>query len=122
MEIKDITQGMLNEIKEAAKKNLMMVGINAEVSVEVNTPKTHLKLKTADFQTQPVIFERVCVAGTAELEPVKGHDGVYDLIFRCGYDLLHFNGGYNGAGLGNLKFRVFDGSEHCHFVGFEIRK
>ena len=120
--INDFTQEMYNDIIAAAKRSLVMFGINADVNVTRDGKnKNVLMLNSSEFNTIPVVFQSIHINGWAELEDVEGNDKVKDLVFPLSYRFEYFNGGYNGAYLGTLKFRVFVDNPQIRFVGFTIR-
>lgn len=120
--INDFTQEMYNDIIAAAKRSFVMLGINADVEVTQDKKnKKALCLNTSKFNTAPVVFQSIHINGLAELEDVEDNDKVKDLIFYLSYRFEYFNGGYNGAHLGALKFRVFVDNPQIRFVGFTIR-
>ena len=121
MEQKDFTEQMRNDIISAAKNSFLKLGINAEVTIEFKEDRSlRVKLTTSKFNTTPVLYKSIYVYGNAELTPVDGHDGIYDLFFFVDYMFETFSGGTNGTYLGKLKFRVFDCAKKVIFIGFEI--
>ena len=122
MQFEDFTEEMRNAIIEAAKQSLLKIGVTANIGLELSSGRTEkATLTTEAFNTTPVIYKRVNISGNAELEPVEGHEGVYDLNFYLSYWFETFSGGHNGTSLGTLKFRVFDsGYDKVRFIGFLI--
>ena len=123
MTASDFTEEMKGEIIKAAKRSLIMVGVTADVHLldKIVRGREYLRLKTDDFNTTPVIYQNVCIEGSAELIKVDGLEGVYDFDFYLDYRFETFSGGYNGTSLGDLKFRVFEERKEVMFVGFLIR-
>lgn len=121
MNVRDFTEEMRNEIVNAAKRSLMMIGVTADITISVNEMKNRIKLETAKFNTTPVIYQSVEISGDADLCEVVGHDGIYDLDFYLNYWFTTFSGGHNGTSLGALNFRVFEESKEVRFIGFVIR-
>jgi hypothetical protein len=122
IKVEDFTEEMYNEIREAAKRSLLMLGITADVHVKPRTirAKSDIEITTDNFNTTPVIYKHVTVSATALPQEVEGHEGIYDLNFYLNYWFTTFDNGHNGASLGELKFRVLEKSKTVRFVGFLI--
>ena len=124
MKLQDFTEEMLNQISSDAKERLMLLGINAEVKVEVKFNRrneAHVELTTSSFNTMPVIYKSITVDGSASLESVDGRDDLSDLVFWLSYRFETFTGGFNGTPLGKLNFRVLDNSyDKVRCLGLEL--
>lgn len=121
MNVRDFTEEMRNDIVNAAKRSLMMIGVTADITISVDEKKNRIKLETEKFNTTPVIYQSVEISGYADLCEVEGHEGLYDLNFYLNYWFVIFGGGHNGTSLGALKFRVFEKSKEVRLIGFVIR-
>ena len=122
MKFEDFTEEMCNEIINAAKNSLMKIGVTAKVSLSfTNNYRTEkATLTTEAFNTTPVIYKSVNISGNAELIPVEGHVGIYNLNFYLNYWFETFSNGHNGNGLGVLQFRIFEDIYKVKFLGFLI--
>lgn len=113
---------MRNEIVSAAKKSLLKLGINVDVSLSAETLKNgdaRIVIETSTFQTTPVIYESVYVYGYGNIVKLEDAKHVHELTILLSYRFNYFDGGTNGVSIGILRFRIFN-EETIRFIGFTI--
>lgn len=123
MKYSEFTDDMRQEMKDAIKAKLSKLGISANVEVSALTNRyggEYVYIKTAEFNTTPVIYKTVYVDGSGCILPVEEHDNVFELRITFGYRFIYFNGGTNGVSIGTIIFRIFEKSQWCTCLGLTI--
>ena len=124
MKYNDFTEKIRNEIIDIIKTQLLKKGINVDVALKVRKGKNDniecVSAVSSTFQTTPVIYKEIKVAGSARFVAVDGQEGVFDFDFYLDYRFEYFSKAYNGVKLGVIRLRYFEKNNSFMLVGFEI--
>lgn len=113
-----LTETEYNIIKEYVRRSLLRVlGVNVSVNIRENEPNRFF-LETSEFNTFPVIFEKIRVIGYGYIgeyvdEGDEGVNIVTKIVIHFDYDFNYFNGGRNGTNLGCMKFYRYKEGHIC---------
>jgi hypothetical protein len=117
-----ISPAQVELIKERIQEELTKRGIHAPITTFEEYENTHsicerkIKLKTAEFQTIPVIFKKLRVESfSTNIEKVETTEKVgahYHVYISLHYSYEHFGGGTNGCVLFGFGCKLFKGSDN----------
>ena len=121
VKMKDLDAEMLKRIKNYIKRVLDIAGIDVDINIGIKNDT--IAFETSEFNTKPVIMEKIKINGDGELRPIEYLKGGYTLDICADFRYTSFGGGRNGTPFGVFCFRVFDKDETMgmtlHFMGFK---
>lgn len=121
VKMKDLDAEMLKRIKNYIKRVLDIAGIDVDINIGIKDDT--IAFETSEFNTKPVIMEKIRLTGSGELQPIEYLKNGYTLDICSDFHYSHFGGGRNGTPFGVFRFRVFDKDKTMgitlHFIGFK---